>query len=159
MSLWLSVGSRDGERDKCQGRENSMSKTSMIRKYRDFSVQWWANIWEMLIGTDYVRLLKHTSVTCLLFWPVFLKMGSTDLVSKIHVFSFRLFLQQSIISSSHYIYFLGQLWLCFTTGPKLLQWHLSGSFLVGRAEAKTTMGSHTMSFEAFIQKWCISLAK
>lgn len=64
-----SKGEEGGE--ECVGRDNSTSKSSMVRKYRRTCLgEWWGRIWYLknVNWADYSRLLKHASVNAYLFF-------------------------------------------------------------------------------------------
>lgn len=60
---------------KCLGGDNSISKSSMVRKYRPClgSEKGVLGIWEMLIGAEYQSLLKHVDVIAYFFCQWFLQ--------------------------------------------------------------------------------------
>ena len=167
------IGSRGEKGGKgCLDRDNnSVTKSSMVRKYRTYSEEWWGSIW-YFGNVDSGRLardLKHASVNAYLciYLPIYLFIFGQyflkwDLQTyKIHVFSFRLFLQQQrIISHSHlYLHYGSAVALLHSRTEAIATASVWNIFLVGRAEEKKNMQSYAMSFKAFVQKWCISLAR
>lgn len=80
--LLESIGSRGEEGGKeCLGRENSMSKSSMVRKYRPClgSAKGVFGIWEMLIGAEYPRLLKHADVIAYFYFLFFVSSSYNEI--------------------------------------------------------------------------------